>query len=255
MCRLSLEKPTSSRSWTRVQFPPPPLVAEGPAMAGPSAFRETRENGADAVRAPDRDGDVPVHGHRGLHAAAAGARGGVRRRARGAPPRAARRVAAARRGRGRTRRATHSSSRSLARRTQSRPPRTRNARLRVARCVCGWACTRGRRAGSATTTSGSRCTGRRGSRPPGTAARCSCRSRPSISPARASRVRDLGLHRLKDLSAPERLFQLGAGVFPPAEDACTRRTCRSRRRRFSAASRRSRTSRRCSGVQTFGSSP
>ena len=28
-------------------------------------------------------------------------------------------------------------------------------------------------------------------------------------------VRDLGLHRLKDLSAPERLFQLGADVFPP----------------------------------------
>ena len=28
-------------------------------------------------------------------------------------------------------------------------------------------------------------------------------------------VRDLGLHRLKDLSAPERLFQLGTDVFPP----------------------------------------
>ena len=28
-------------------------------------------------------------------------------------------------------------------------------------------------------------------------------------------VRDLGLHRLKDLSAPERLFQLGTGDFPP----------------------------------------
>lgn len=28
-------------------------------------------------------------------------------------------------------------------------------------------------------------------------------------------VRDLGLHRLKDLSAPERLFQLGDGEFPP----------------------------------------
>ena len=28
-------------------------------------------------------------------------------------------------------------------------------------------------------------------------------------------VRDLGLHRLKDLSAPERLFQLGANDFPP----------------------------------------
>ena len=28
-------------------------------------------------------------------------------------------------------------------------------------------------------------------------------------------VRDLGLHRLKDLSAPERIFQLGTEVFPP----------------------------------------
>jgi predicted ATPase len=28
-------------------------------------------------------------------------------------------------------------------------------------------------------------------------------------------VRDLGLHRLKDLSAPERLFQLGSDAFPP----------------------------------------
>ena len=28
-------------------------------------------------------------------------------------------------------------------------------------------------------------------------------------------MRDLGLHRLKDLSAPERLFQLGTDVFPP----------------------------------------
>src|SRR5207237_2097012 len=28
-------------------------------------------------------------------------------------------------------------------------------------------------------------------------------------------VRDLGMHRLKDLSAPERLFQLGDVEFPP----------------------------------------
>ena len=32
-------------------------------------------------------------------------------------------------------------------------------------------------------------------------------------------VRDLGLHRLKDLSAPERLFQLGTERLPAAEDA------------------------------------
>ena len=30
-----------------------------------------------------------------------------------------------------------------------------------------------------------------------------------------AQVRDLGLHRLKDLSAPERLFQLGTDDFPP----------------------------------------
>jgi predicted ATPase len=33
--------------------------------------------------------------------------------------------------------------------------------------------------------------------------------------ARADRLRDLGLHRLKDLAAPERLYQLGDDEFPP----------------------------------------
>ena len=32
-------------------------------------------------------------------------------------------------------------------------------------------------------------------------------------------LRDLGPHRLKDLSAPQHLFQLGEGEFPPPEDA------------------------------------
>jgi predicted ATPase/class 3 adenylate cyclase len=32
---------------------------------------------------------------------------------------------------------------------------------------------------------------------------------------KASRLRDLGLHRLKDLAEPVRLFQLGEGAFPP----------------------------------------
>ena len=48
-------------------------------------------------------------------------------------------------------------------------------------------------------------------------------------------VRDLGEHRLKDLSAPERLFQLGDADFPRSR-RCTRRTSPSRRRRSSAAS-------------------
>ena len=60
---------------------------------------------------------------------------------------------------------------------------------------------------------GSTCTGRRGSPRPGTAGRCSCHRR--RSDLAGADVRDLGLHRLKDLSAPERLFQLGTEDFPP----------------------------------------
>jgi class 3 adenylate cyclase len=36
---------------------------------------------------------------------------------------------------------------------------------------------------------------------------------------RADGLRDLGEHRLKDLSAPKRLFQAGDGDFPPPKDA------------------------------------
>ena len=67
----------------------------------------------------------------------------------------------------------------------------------------------GRRATSASTS-----TARHGSLPPVTAARCSCRRRPRRSSI-PSELRDLGEHRLKDLSAPERIFQLGDGDFPP----------------------------------------
>ena len=62
---------------------------------------------------------------------------------------------------------------------------------------------------------------RRGRRPPGRADR-SRGARPAglVSAATAALVgaaelRDLGEHRLKDLSAPERIFQLGDGEFPP----------------------------------------
>ena len=41
---------------------------------------------------------------------------------------------------------------------------------------------------------------------------------------------DLGEHRLKDLSAPQRLYQVGSTEFPPSRH-CTGRTCRSSRRR------------------------
>ena len=46
---------------------------------------------------------------------------------------------------------------------------------------------------------------------------------------------DLGSHRLKDLSAPERIAQLGEQVFP-ALKVCTERTCPSRRPHFSDVS-------------------
>ena len=60
------------------------------------------------------------------------------------------------------------------------------------------------------------CIGQRGSRAPRTAEQV------VLSPSTVSllepgsfELRDLGEHRLKDLSAPERVFQLGAGEFPP----------------------------------------
>jgi class 3 adenylate cyclase len=49
-------------------------------------------------------------------------------------------------------------------------------------------------------------------------------------------LRDLGEHRLKDLTAPERLFQLGDEVFPPLK-SLYQRTCRSRQHRSWGANR------------------
>src|SRR5207237_10657956 len=40
-------------------------------------------------------------------------------------------------------------------------------------------------------------------------------SQSAVDLAGATSLRDLGLHRLKDLTAPERLYQLGDGEFPP----------------------------------------
>ncbi len=96
---------------------------------------------------------------------------------------------------------------------QWRPPATRSTRLRPARCGCGWGCIRGSRFAPTRAMSDSTCIAQRASRPPATADRCCCRRRRPTSPA--VDVRDLGLHRLKDLSAPERLFQLGTEGFPP----------------------------------------
>ena len=56
-------------------------------------------------------------------------------------------------------------------------------------------------------------TGRRGSLPPATAARCWSRP-PRLRLSGTDGLRDLGEHRLKDLSAPERIYQLGDDDFP-----------------------------------------
>ena len=66
----------------------------------------------------------------------------------------------------------------------------------------------------------------RASLPAATAARCS--SPPRRAQLVERELRDLGEHRLKDLSAPERVYQLGDGDFPalkvplPHEPACAR---------------------------------
>ena len=52
----------------------------------------------------------------------------------------------------------------------------------------------------------------------------------------ADGLRDLGEHRLEDLSAPERIYQLGEREFRRSR-ASTARTCRSPRPRSSAARR------------------
>ena len=112
-----------------------------------------------------------------------------------------------------TRRATPSSSPFRQGRGRSARPRTRSAVWRPARSGCGSVSIPGRRTSPMRGTSVSTSTGRRGSLPPATAARCwSRRRRPRLS-ARSG-LRDLGEHRLKDLSAPERIYQLGDDDFP-----------------------------------------
>ena len=69
------------------------------------------------------------------------------------------------------------------------------------------------------------------SRPSATAARCSF-PHPPLSSSRSSST-DLGEHRLKDLSAPERIYQLGEDELPGAEEPLPDQPARSRRRRFS----------------------
>ena len=61
--------------------------------------------------------------------------------------------------------------------------------------------------------SGSTCIGRPGSPPAGHGGQVLLSQ--ATADLAGAEVRDLGLHRLKDLSAPERIFQLGTGDFPP----------------------------------------
>ena len=141
------------------------------------------------------------------------ARRRVRRRARRAPPCVARGLAAARRGRGR-----HAGRRLLRRlraRVRRRGGRRRRAgaRLRTARCVCGWGCTRGSplRADEGYVGFDVHRAARIAAAGHGGQVLLS----QATADLTGAEVRDLGLHRLKDLSAPERLFQLGTDDFPP----------------------------------------
>ena len=112
-----------------------------------------------------------------------------------------------------TRRATRSSSPSRPlRRARGRAGMRRRSRPGRSRCESG--CTPGRRS---LTRGGLR----RGRRAPGRAhrrrraRRTGARLRVDRACSSRSSSRDLGEHRLKDLSAPERIYQLGDGDFPP----------------------------------------
>ena len=123
-------------------------------------------------------------------------------------------------------RATRTSPRSPRRRRRSAARSRRSGPSRCTRghratSACGWASTRARSRSRAATTTASRSTA-----PPGwprslMAARCSSRPRraPSPRPATAIGFRDLGEHRLKDITRTERLYQVeAAGLavdFPP----------------------------------------
>ena len=163
------------------------------------------------------DRHVSLHRRRGIDAAAAGAWWRLPRGDRRARARAARRCLGGRRGRRR------SADGVVLRRVSARDRRPSLRRwMRSAGstglCACAWVCTRDSRASSATAISGSTCRGRRGSAPRRTEGRCCCRGRPASSSRpscpRVSRLRDLGEHRLKDLTSAQRLSQLVVDGLP-----------------------------------------
>jgi hypothetical protein len=98
-----------------------------------SARRTIRTCSRGAARAPGRDGDLPVHRHRGVDAAAQGAGRRVRGGAGEASPRAAGARGAGTTGSSSTCRVTPSSSRLRERRLRSRRPARCSSRLRMAR--------------------------------------------------------------------------------------------------------------------------
>ena len=189
-------------------------VAPGPGRLSDSLGGVRRADGHIA----ERHRHLPVHRHRGLDPAARAPRPGLGRGA-GRPPRpAGRRDRRARAGRRSTAAGTPSSPCSRGPPTRSRRPWPRSARSRRRSgrrgpaCGCGWACTPARPSAPAGTTPASTCTAPRASPPPRAAARC-CSRRPracwpSAPCPRACGLRDLGEHRLKDLSRPEHLHQL-----------------------------------------------
>ena len=121
--------------------------------------------------------------------------------------------------RARRRRGRHAGRRVLHR----LPHRSRRARRgcrgdrgarRAGRSACAWASTAAPRSSPTRATSASTSTAPPASPPPATAARSSSRPPPPASSTRST-LHDLGEHRLKDLSAPERIYQFGSAEFPP----------------------------------------
>ena len=197
----------------------PPLTASArPSawlLACPAGWDHPHAHGRAAVR----NGHLPLHRHGRVDGHAPRARdGGLRGGAGRAPAHRARGV----RGRGR-RRGRHHRRRVLLRLRSARP--TRSPRRR--RVQDGLADSRDARAHRAphrraaaspptASTSAWTSTAPRASPRPGTAGRCSSR-RSTRELVPDVEFLDLGEQRLKDLTRPERLYQLGTRTFPPVK--------------------------------------
>ena len=141
----------------------------------------------------ERDGHVPVHGHRGLDPAGAQSGTGMAHRARDPQPHPARRHPDRRRRRRQDRRRRRlrglraRAGRGGRRRAGSAEPR--RPHVAGAPSASGWGFTRARGSGVATTTSGSTSTGRRGSPPRPTVDRSCSRTPPWASSSTPCRTR------------------------------------------------------------------